>query len=1179
MIVALATAAASLAPVEASALDTGTAEPVSVQASTLSVTLAEGASAQGLSSPDFGECESVHCRHLEITLSDAPAGNYTIECWSSLDDEPWYSGSWHWPSSSLWSAGGCWYGNPGQRVRVVVDGEMSNVVTWGQSSLDSGTTPDNPTTPGTAFNAVTAGGIHTCGLKTDATITCWGYNYVGQTDAPSGTFNAVTAGWHHTCGLRTDATITCWGWDGSGEADAPGGTFNAVTAGGGHTCGLKTDATITCWGDNDFGQTDAPSGTFNAVTAGGVHTCGLKTDDTITCWGRNDFGQTDAPSGTFNAVTARVLHTCGLKTDDTITCWGRNDFGQTDAPSGTFNAVTAGGYHTCGLKTDDTITCWGRNDFGQTDAPSGTFNAVTAGGLHTCGLKTDATITCWGDNSRGQIADPVGDDSGQDDSGQDDPGQDDPGQDDPGQDDPGLDDVGFAVAAGGRHTCAIRTDDTVTCWGSNTPERGFEHVGQSDAPVGTYQAVTAGGYHTCAIRTNNTITCWGDNGTGQSHAPSGTYEAVTAGRYHTCAIRTNNTITCWGSNWYRKSDAPSGTYQAVTAGGYHTCAIRTNNTITCWGYNGYGQTDAPADTYQAVTAGENHTCAVRTNNTITCWGRNWFGQTDAPGGTYQAVTASEDHTCAIRTDNTITCWGDNGYGQANAPNGTYQAVTAGEGHTCAVRTDDIIVCWGRNSLGQSTRPWDVTDIDYQGGHVVWEAVPGAESYDLTWKYVGEDQVALRDISCCRYAVERVPGKAIRVTMRAVDSNRRFPWSSWTSVIDDRELGRVEDISYTIGSRQRSGFATLSDDYATWTPIFGATSYDIEWEYSQDSTEHRDYSPDVSCTARQCRWDFLRNPEENLSIRVRAQRGSRTGPWSALKGVTLPVPRKTTIVDFEVKHQAVLGWFDFNGDHVVVSWDRDVDAASYKVEWRWQSFLKADLGSAWQRANPGVSPEVTADDDPLGALKQSLAILGTGGVTKFGPYSTTVGNVSQVEIENIANDGDRDENYQLQFRVTARNSAGAAGPPSEWRSLRNLDLLKLLRSSNAASNWCTVAKVADTAITAISLYRAVAKESAAALIELAATAAADAVAETDPFIWSIRAINGCYGDPNTSAGLVRMAATAPGLGHVLKFTGRDRFFKAWSGCNNFVVDLDGTNTVDFLDKEWLDHADAAGCPTR
>ena len=32
-----------------------------------------------------------------------------------------------------------------------------------------------------------------------------------RTDAPAGSFKAVTAGDIHSCGLRTDATITCWG--------------------------------------------------------------------------------------------------------------------------------------------------------------------------------------------------------------------------------------------------------------------------------------------------------------------------------------------------------------------------------------------------------------------------------------------------------------------------------------------------------------------------------------------------------------------------------------------------------------------------------------------------------------------------------------------------------------------------------------------------------------------------------------------------------------------------------------------------------------------------------------------------------------------------------------------------------------------------------------------------------
>ena len=155
------------------------------------------------------------------------------------------------------------------------------------------------------------------------------------------TFKTVTAKWNHSCAVRTDDTITCWGDNRYGQADAPGGTFSAVSAGWGEvlefnvprSCGLRTDATITCWGDNDNGHTDAPGGTFSAVSAGSHHSCGLRTDATITCWGINRDGQTNAPGGTFSAVSVGSHHSCGLRTDATITCWGANSSGQADAPS------------------------------------------------------------------------------------------------------------------------------------------------------------------------------------------------------------------------------------------------------------------------------------------------------------------------------------------------------------------------------------------------------------------------------------------------------------------------------------------------------------------------------------------------------------------------------------------------------------------------------------------------------------------------------------------------------------------------------------------------------------------------------------------------------------------------------------------------------------------------------
>ena len=160
--------------------------------------------------------------------------------------------------------------------------------------------------------------------------------------------HAVTAGGTHTCGLETDATITCWGSNGgrnvrTGQALAPSGTFNAATVGAIHTCGLRTDAAITCWGENRYGQGGAPNGTFNAATAGEHQTCGLKTDNTITCWGRNDYGQADAPSGTFTAVTVGDRRTCGLRTDATIACWGYNGDGRAVAPGGTFGPAGGGG--------------------------------------------------------------------------------------------------------------------------------------------------------------------------------------------------------------------------------------------------------------------------------------------------------------------------------------------------------------------------------------------------------------------------------------------------------------------------------------------------------------------------------------------------------------------------------------------------------------------------------------------------------------------------------------------------------------------------------------------------------------------------------------------------------------------------------------------------------------------
>ena len=501
--------------------------------------------------------------------------------------------------------------------------------------------------------AIEGGAEHTCGLRTDSAVVCWGANGFGQTEAPDGQYASVTAGGEHSCGLSTNNTIVCWGNNNYDQTEVPDGQYTAVAAGSDHTCGLRTDRTIECWGNNRSGQADAPSGRFSAVAAGSDHTCGLRTDRTIVCWGNNDYGRADPPYGRYTAVAVGDRHSCGLRTDHALVCWGSNWVGQTNVPDGQFAVVATGDRHSCGLRTDHTIVCWGNNRYHQTEAADGQFVAVAVGDRHSCGLRTDSTIVCWGNNDFGRTEPPDGQYT--------------------------------AVAAGSEYSCGLRTDRTIVCWGNND-------FGRADPPDGQHTGVAAGDQHSCGLRTDRTIVCWGTNFDGRADPPDGQYAAVAAGFSHSCGLRTDNTIVCWGQNWAGQTSVPDGQYAAVAAGEPHSCGLRADDAIVCWGGTG-GLVVPPDGRYSAVAVGWLHSCGLRTDNTIVCWGSNWAGQTRVPDGQYAAVAAGRSHSCGLRTDNTIVCWGANG-GLADPPDGRYSAVTAGKEHTCGLRTDNTVVCWG-----------------------------------------------------------------------------------------------------------------------------------------------------------------------------------------------------------------------------------------------------------------------------------------------------------------------------------------------------------------------------------------------------------------------------------------------------------------------------------------------------
>jgi hypothetical protein len=131
-----------------------------------------------------------------------------------------------------------------------------------------------------------------------------------------GTFTQVSAGGQlnfgeHTCGVKSDGTVACWGANSSGQATPPGGTFTQISAGGFHNCAVRADGAVACWGDNTEGQAAPPGGIFTQASAGNFHTCGLRSDGTIACWGDNTEGQATPPGGTFTRIAAGATTRAG----------------------------------------------------------------------------------------------------------------------------------------------------------------------------------------------------------------------------------------------------------------------------------------------------------------------------------------------------------------------------------------------------------------------------------------------------------------------------------------------------------------------------------------------------------------------------------------------------------------------------------------------------------------------------------------------------------------------------------------------------------------------------------------------------------------------------------------------------------------------------------------------------
>ncbi|KAG5185923.1 regulator of chromosome condensation 1/beta-lactamase-inhibitor protein II [Tribonema minus] len=225
-------------------------------------------------------------------------------------------------------------------------------------------------------------------------------------------FVQLSAGTSHTCGVKVDQTLACWG----AFRGAPGGLYQQVSAGSAHTCALTEHGTVVCWGDNAFGKCRHPGGAdFVQVAAGGTFSCALRRNGLAQCWGDDSLGQASPPEGVqFRQIDASPTgHACGVTVaaaavtgksgsksgnggGGDVVCWGRNFDGEAAPRAGPFRQVSCGAYSTCAISAvDDTAACWGATR----TSSRGPFYELVIAHAHACGIGADGGLQCWGSAS------------------------------------------------------------------------------------------------------------------------------------------------------------------------------------------------------------------------------------------------------------------------------------------------------------------------------------------------------------------------------------------------------------------------------------------------------------------------------------------------------------------------------------------------------------------------------------------------------------------------------------------------------------------------------------------------------------------------------------------------------------------------------------------------------------
>jgi hypothetical protein len=192
------------------------------------------------------------------------------------------------------------------------------------------------------------------------------------------------------------------------------------------------------------------------------------------------------------------------------------------------------------------------------------------------------------------------------------------------------------IATGAAHSCVVKADGAVLCWGSNS----FGQLGTNGGDQGTPIVASVLGHVTAATSEHS----------------------IAAGDHHTCVIAaTGNLVLCWGANDQGQlgngsteaapiSIIPLAGVTALNATGDSTCArvgADDNASFYCWGRTPQ-RVDANAANLPPAVVPLLGTAAVTAMTASNVVGLE--------STSFTHIAAAADHSCGITTDNHVKCW-------------------------------------------------------------------------------------------------------------------------------------------------------------------------------------------------------------------------------------------------------------------------------------------------------------------------------------------------------------------------------------------------------------------------------------------------------------------------------------------------------------------------------------------